>query len=92
MNRLPSYDVQTGRVERGMFLTLTLAAVALIAITTWNGLRFASQQDEIHLAPAAENMARIEAKRQIASTNLTIYKSTPTEERTRLGGLGAPKS
>jgi hypothetical protein len=92
MNRLPSYDVQTGQAEWRIFFTLTLAAVALIAIAAWNGLQFASERDEMLLAPATENVARIEAKRQIASTNLTIYKSSAIGERSRPGGLAAPKS
>jgi hypothetical protein len=92
MNRLPSYDVRTGRAERGIFLTLALAALASIVITAWNGSRFATDQDKIVLAPAPEDIVRIETKNQIASTNLTIYKSGGSGEKSRLGGFGAPKS
>ncbi len=92
MHRLPSYDVRTGHAERAIFLTLTLAALALIALTAWNGSQFATNQDKIVLVPAPENMVRIETKNQIASTNLTIYKPGTAEEKSRLGGLGPPKS
>src|SRR5690349_4868668 len=50
MHRLPTCDSRASRVERGIFLSLALSAVALIAMTAWHGLQFASARDQI-LAP-----------------------------------------
>ena len=92
MNRLPAFDPQAARMERGVFLVLALAAVALIAITGWHGLEFAGSSEDLLRLPAAGAVARIESKKPNGSTNLTIYRPGPTGERSRPGGLERPKS
>src|SRR5271166_3271272 len=50
MNRLPSYDIRTSRAERGFFLGLSLAALALVAITASDAVQFAEHRQEIAVA------------------------------------------
>ena len=93
MKRLPSYDSDTERTERGLFVILCLAAAGVIAISGWNGLQLSTRsQDENRATPATEITARTEQKPITPSTNLTIYRPGATGERSRLNGLGAPKS
>jgi hypothetical protein len=91
MHRLPTCDSRASRVERGIFLSLALSAVALIAMTAWHGLQFASARDQI-LAPLTEVATKNDSGKQTQSTNLTIYRPSRVGDKDRPGVAERPKS
>ncbi len=92
MKRLPSYDVQTGRAERNLYLTLGLAALALIGASAWNTTGFTDRPAGSFTAAPADLAGRIETKAESPSTNLTMYQHKANAEKSRLNTFGVPKS
>lgn len=91
MIRLPTCDARTSRIERGIFLGLGLSALALIAMTAWQGLQFANAPNQI-LAPLTEVATRSDNGKQSQSTNLTIYHPSRVGDKDHPGGAERPKS
>jgi hypothetical protein len=91
MNRLPSYDTRTSRVERMFFVGLGLAATALIMITVSDAARFSDCRDEITAALCAPTTTLPETKGNAALTNLASRAGTP-QERARVEGTVRPSS
>jgi hypothetical protein len=92
MKRLPSYDIQTSRAEQGLFLSLSMAAVAILAITASDAVHFAGHRQEIAAVISIESATIAAIKTNSAITNLTVLQSGAAGERARLGGPAAPKS
>jgi hypothetical protein len=92
MNRLPSYDMQTSRVESGAFLGLSLVAVALITITALDSTRFARERDGNPMGLSTQSTATAQTKMKAGSTNLTSFEPATPTDRARLTGFGEPKS
>ena len=92
MKRLPSYDIKTSRVERGMFVSLSLVALVLIAITVFDAARFARSLSETPVDFSTGNAAVSEIKPRTASTNLTISQPDTPSERARVNEVRTPKS
>jgi hypothetical protein len=92
MKRLPSYDIKTSRVERGMFVSLSLVALVRIAITVFDAARFARSLSETPVDFSTGNAAVSEIKPRTASTNLTISQPDTPSERARVNEVRTPKS
>ncbi len=91
MNRLPSYDRTSGRVERMAFLGLSLVAVTLIAMVSYDASRFALLGEEgAKLVPASISVA-VTSTNKGAQPVTTLRRGSP-EESAGAGGSSAPKS
>ena len=92
MNRLPHYDKSTQRFEQVIFLGLSLASLALIALTLSDATRFARNRSDIVRSltrPGTPVFAT--TTNDPASTNLTKAQGAPAES-TRLNTFPVPKS
>ena len=96
MNRLPSYDRQTSTSELRFFLGLGLAAISIIAITGVDAARFSGRRQEIAAALSNQSpspaLAGAPTNTATALTNLATLRPGATDERSRLGPIGKPKS
>jgi hypothetical protein len=92
LNRLPSRDIRTERLERNLFLSLGLATLTLIAITVYDSARFSV--GEYNAKPELPNISSVQSVIQTnsAPTNLPVLRSGIAEERTRMSASSKPKS
>lgn len=92
MNPLPHYDKPTQRLEQVLFLGLSLASLALIALTLSDAARFARNRSDIVRSltrPVTTVFAT--TTNDPASTNLTSVQGAPGES-SRLSRFPVPKS
>lgn len=92
MNRLPQYVVATSWFERGIFLSLMLAALGLIVLTLADALQFAGDREKIVSALTRPTESLVASSTNNASTNLTSFQQRSSTERSRLNSLAVPKS
>jgi len=81
MNRLPGYDNKTLRSERAVFLTLGLAAAALMGVAALDGMKLAAGLDSVAAALSAGRTAipedGIANRMNPTLTNVSVARPVP---------------
>ncbi len=92
MKRLPSYDSRTSQAEHRLFLGLSLAAAALIAIAVVDASRFSDARQDIIAALSQPATTLAQSQVRSNSTNLAVLHPGQPEESARLRPSLRPKS
>jgi hypothetical protein len=92
MNRLPTYDAGTRKVEHRFFLGLSLAAAALIVLTVADATRFSEARQDIIAALSEPGTTVAQSGRAGATTNLAAFHAGQPGETPRVQPALRPKS